>query len=73
MLNDNETTVNNSPKIESTLNKNHSSTTYRLVRQNVAAGVVKIEWILTAHNISDALKKGLTEAKRKKLFSDRTY
>ena len=42
MLNDNESAVNNSSKIGSTLNKKHRSIAYHLVCQNFAAGVVKI-------------------------------
>ena len=73
ILNDNESAVINSPNIESTLNRRHISIAYHCVCQNVAYGLVKIRWILTADNISDSLKKRLTEAKRKKLFSDWTY
>ena len=65
--------MNISSKIETTLNRNHSSIAYHLVCQNVEAGVVKIGWILTANNIADALTKILTEAKKKKLLSDWTY
>ena len=42
MLNANESAVNNSSKIEYTLNKKHSSIGYHLVCHNVAAGVVNI-------------------------------
>ena len=70
VLNDNQSAVNNSSKLESTLNKKHSSIAYHLVRHNVAAGVVKIGWINTNDNIADPLTKRLTEAKRSKLFGD---
>ena len=73
MLNDNESAVNNSSKIESALNKKHSSISYHLVCQNVEAGVVNIGWILTADDIADALTKISTEAKRKTLFGDCNY
>ena len=73
ILNDNESAVKNSSKVESTMNKKHSSISCHLVRQNVAAGVAKIEWILKANNISDSLTKRSTEAKRGKLFCDWNY
>ena len=47
MLNDNERAVNNIPNIKSTLKKKHIPIAYHLVNLNVAAGVVKIGWILT--------------------------
>ena len=60
ILNDNESAVNNSSKIESTLNRKHSSISYHIVCHNSEAGVVNIGWIYTADNISDALTKRLT-------------
>ena len=63
ILNDNESAVNNSSKIESTLNKKHISIAYHLVLQHFAAGVLEIGLILTADNIADALTNILTEAK----------
>ena len=45
MLNDNESAVNNSSNIESTLNKKHISIAYHLVCQNVVSKVVNIGWI----------------------------
>ena len=73
MLNYNESAVNNRSKIEYTLKKKHSSVSYHLVCHNVAAGVVKIGWILTADNMSDAFTRRLAEAKRKHLFGDWNY
>ena len=57
MLNDNEITVNKISMVKSTPTKKHSSISYHLIRQNAAAGVVNIEWILIAYNISDVLTK----------------
>ena len=65
MLNNNEIAVNNSSKIESTLNRKHRSISCHLVLQNVESGLVNIGWILIADNISDAFKNKLTEARRK--------
>ena len=73
MLNNNESAVNNSSKIESTLNKKHSSIAYHLVHHNVASRVVIIEWVSTSDNISDTLTNRLKESKKKHLFSDWTY
>ena len=73
MLNYNESAVNNSSKIEYTLNKKHSSVSYHLVCHNVAARVVNIGLISTADNISDAFTRILAEAKRKHLFGDWNY
>ena len=41
-LNDNKSVVHSSLKLESTLNKKHSSIAYNLVIWNFAAGVVRI-------------------------------
>ena len=73
MLNDNKSDVNKISRIKYTFNKKHSSIYYHLVIQNVAAGAVKIGWILTADNIADVLTKRLTEPKRKILFLDWNY
>ena len=73
MLNDKESKVNNSSKIEFTLNKKHISIAYHLVHHHVEVGVVKIVWISTADDISEASTKKLTESKGKKLFGDWTY
>ena len=73
MLSDSKITVNNISRIEYTLNKKHSSIDYHLVCKKFSARVPKIGWILTTDNVTDALTKILTEAKRKKLFSDWTY
>ena len=73
MLNDNKIAVNKISRIKYTLNKKHSSISYHLDIQNVAAGAVKIGSILTVDNIADVLTKRLTEPKRKILFCDWTY
>ena len=73
MLNDNESAVNNSSKIESTLDKKQSSIYYHLVHHNVAAVVIKIVWILTTDNVTDALTKRLMEANSKLLFGYWNY
>ena len=57
MLNDNKIAVNNSTKIESTLNKKHISIAYHLFCHNIASGGLKIGWISPEDNISDTLKR----------------
>ena len=73
VLCDNLGVVQNSSKIESTLNKKHSSIAYHAVRWSVASDVIKVGWINTCYNIADALTKLLTEVKREQLFGDWTY
>ena len=73
VLCDNLSTVNNSSKIESTLNKKHSSVAYHAVRWSVAAGIIKVGWIDTHSNIADAFTKRLSVVQRDKLFGDWTY
>ena len=73
ILNYNESAVKNSSKIESILNKKHSSITYHIVCQNVEPRLAKIGCILKANNIADALTKIFKNEKRKTLFSDWTY
>ena len=65
--------MKNISKSVSTLNKKHSSIFYDLVCHNVAAGLVKIGWILTADNIAGALTSRLKEANSKNLFGDWNY
>ena len=73
VLCDNLSAVNNSSKLESSLNKKHSSIAYHAVRWSVAAGIIKVGWIDTHSNIADAFTKRLTVAQREKLFGDWTY
>ena len=55
VLNDNLSAVGNSSKLESTLSKKNSLVAYHLVRWNVAAEVMKVGWIESTSNLSDAL------------------
>ena len=82
ILCDNESVVNNSSKIESVLNKKHSSIAYHAVRwavaavatvAAVAAGVVRIGWINTNENLADAMTKRLPAIKCDYLFGNWTY
>jgi hypothetical protein len=70
---DNLSTVRNSSKLESTLNKKHSAIAYHAVRWSVAAGILKIGWIETGSNIADPFTKRLSVIQRERLFGDWTY
>lgn len=73
VLCDNESAVNNASKVESVLNKKHSSVAYNYVRWATAAGVIRVLWIPTDSNLADTFTKRLPEVKREKLFGDWTY
>ena len=73
VLCDNKACVDSSSKVESTLNKKHSSLAYHATRWAVAAGSVKIGKVDTKDNISDALTKTLTVMQRNYLFGNWTY
>ena len=73
VLCDNISVVNNSSKIESTLNKKHNSIAYHAVRWAVAAGVIRVGRVDTNFNLADAMTKRLTAQRRYALFGDWTY
>ena len=70
---DNETVVKNSTRMESMLNKKHSSIAYHFVRWNVAAGIITLSWIMSTANLADAFTKLLSQTVRENLFSQWTY
>jgi hypothetical protein len=69
---DNEAVVKNLTKVESSLNKKHSSIAYHFTRWIVAASVATIAWIKSADNLADAMTKILTETTRDYLFGNWT-
>ena len=73
VLCDNLSAVNNSSKIESTLNKKYSSIAYCAVRWSVAANILRVGWIDGKENSADAMKKRLPVVKRDYLFGNWTY
>jgi hypothetical protein len=73
VLCDNQSVVNNTSKIESVLNKKHSSIAYHAVRWSVAAGIIRVGKVDTNENLTDAMTKRLTAAKRNYLFGNWTY
>lgn len=70
---DNESVVNNSSKVESTLNKKHNSVAYHYVRNAVAASIITVAWINRNDNLADAFTKRLPEATRNHLFGNWMY
>ena len=70
---DNKIVIRNGMRIESTLDKKHSSVAYHLTRWCVAAGIVALSWIDRKRNIADALTKRLPEGVRDFLFGEWTY
>ena len=70
---DNESVVNNSSKVESTLDKKHNSVAYHYVRNAVAASIITVAWINRNDNLADAFTKRLPEVKRDHLFGNWMY
>ena len=73
VLSDNESVVNNSTKVESTLNKKHSSVAYHYTRWATAARIISVAWVPGNENIADAMTKRLSETTRDYLFGNWTY
>ena len=73
VLCDNQGVVNNSSKIESKLNKKHSSVAYHATRWAVAAGIIRVGKIHGDENLADAFTKRLPVIKRDYLFGNWTY
>ena len=70
---DNRSVVNNSSKVESTLDKKHNSVAYHYVRNAVAASIVTVAWISGNDNLADAFTKRLPEVTRNHLFGNWMY
>ena len=70
---DNEGVVNNSSKVESTLNKKHNSVAYHYVRNAVASSIITVAWVSSHDNLADAFTKRLTEVTRNRLFGNWMY
>ena len=73
ILCDNQSVVNNTSKMESALNKKHSSIAYHAVRWAVAAEVLRTGKVDTNDNLADAMTKILPASKRNYLFGNWTY
>ena len=73
VLCDNESVVNNTTKIESTLNKKHSSIAYHHCRWSVAAGIITLKHISTHENLADCFTKRLAATVRDYLFGCWTF
>jgi hypothetical protein len=70
---DNESVVNNTTNVESTLNKKHSSIAYHHCRWSVAAGIITLAHVSTHENIADCFTKRLPVNTRNYLFGNWTY
>ena len=70
---DNQGVVNNSSKVESTLDKKQNSVAYHYVRNVVAASIITVAWIKSTDNLADALTKMLPEVNRNHLFGNWMY
>ena len=73
ILCDNESVVNNPTRLESTLNKKHSSVAYYYVRWVVAAKIISVAWIPTGENLADTLTKRLSETSHDYLLGNWMY
>ena len=67
---DNQGVVNNSSKVESTLDKKHNSVAYHYVRNAVAASIITVAWIKSTDNLANAFTKRLPEVSRNHLFGN---
>ena len=67
---DNQGVVNNSSKVESTLDKKHISVAYDYVRNAVAASIITVAWIKSADNLADTFTKRLPEVSKNHLFGN---
>jgi hypothetical protein len=70
---DNKSAVNNSSKVESMLDKKHSSVAYHYIRNIVAAGIISVAWIDGKESLADPLTKRLSEIVRSYLFGNWMY
>ena len=70
---DNESVVNNTHNVESTLNKKYSSIAYHHCRWSVAAGIMTLTHISLHDNIADCMTKRLPSTTRNYLFGIWTF
>lgn len=73
VLADNDSMVKNSTKVESTLNKKHSSIAYHFTRWCIAARIAVVAWCQSGENLADAFTKRLSQTMRNHLFGNWTY
>ena len=73
VLCDNQSVVNNTSKLSSTLNKKHNAIAYHAVRWAVAAEILRVGKIDTKLNLADAMTKRLVQSVREALFGAWTY
>ena len=73
VLCDNESCVNGSSRVDSTLSKKHVSLAYHATRWAVAADIIQVGKVHTDDNLADAFTKMLTVLKHDYLFGNWTY
>ncbi len=65
--------MNNSSKVESTLDKKHNSVAFHYVQNAVVASIITVAWINRNDNLADAFTKRLPEVTRNHLFGNLMY
>ena len=65
---DNQGVVKNTSVPESTLNKKHNSINYHIVREGVAAGILRVAKEDTATNLADPLTKLVPYSRKQELL-----
>ena len=70
---DNQGVVKNTSLPESVLSKKHNAINYHVVREAVAAGIMRVAKEDGETNLADLLTKSLNLPKRKRLLSCMTY
>ncbi|KAL7528642.1 hypothetical protein ACHAWF_002638 [Thalassiosira exigua] len=70
---DNQGVVKNTSIPESTLSKKHNSVNYHIVREAVAAGILRVAKEDTVNNLSDALTKLQTLDRKRELLGNLIY
>ena len=70
---DNQGVVKNTSLPESTLNKKHNAINYHVIREAVAAGIIRVGKEDTETNLADLLTKPLSATRRKFLLQSILY
>ena len=73
VLCDYQSVVNNTSKLESILNRKHSSISYHAVKWSVAEGIMRVEKVHMDENISNTMTNLLIVERRNYLFGNCKY
>lgn len=68
LLCDNQSVVLNTMRVESTLQRKHNAIAYHYVREQVAAGMIRVGKVASEANLADPLTKVLPLVQRRWLF-----